>query len=158
VSHPSQFHREGWGIRATREPLSSPIEKTVILNRNRSFAFCCCIFAVAFCCCILLLHLHLHLHLLWRLHLHLQLKVPAVILNAVKDPEETTRPQPHASFDPHLCRLCPFLFLLPPAFAACLSPSLLPHAFALATAFATAFAACLLPSHLRPFFRISAGL
>jgi len=28
VPHPSQFHREGWGIRATREPLSSPLRRT----------------------------------------------------------------------------------------------------------------------------------
>jgi hypothetical protein len=33
----------------------------------------------------------------------LVLKVPAVILNAVKDPEETTRPQPIGSFSP-----CPY--------------------------------------------------
>src|SRR5216683_5208912 len=30
VPHPSQFHREGWGIRALREPLSSPGLKYIV--------------------------------------------------------------------------------------------------------------------------------
>jgi hypothetical protein len=43
-----------------------------------------------------------HLHLL----LLLQLPVPAVILNAVKDPEETTQQPPCESFNPYLLRSC----------------------------------------------------
>jgi hypothetical protein len=39
----------------------------------------------------------------------LPLQVPAVILNAVKDPEETTQQQPIGSFNPCLCRLHPTL-------------------------------------------------
>jgi hypothetical protein len=46
--------------------------------------------------------LRLHPHLL--LHPHLPLQVSAVILNAVKDPEEFHPPQPPASFQPILSR------------------------------------------------------
>jgi hypothetical protein len=48
----------------------------------------------------LLLHSHLHVHLRLHLHLLLLLPVPAVILNAVKDPEETIQQPPCESFQP----------------------------------------------------------
>jgi hypothetical protein len=49
-------------------------------------------------------HLHLHLHRIRTciciLHFAFALQVPAVILNAVKDPEETTQQPPYEPFNP----------------------------------------------------------
>jgi hypothetical protein len=48
------------------------------------------------------LQLHLHLHLQLQLRLPLPLQVPAVILNAVKDPEEAHRATTLRIFQPML--------------------------------------------------------
>jgi hypothetical protein len=117
------------------EPLLNSTRTVVILSEAQNprilhfaFAFCICI-------CILLFAFAF------------AVASSCVILNAVKDPEETTRPQRLGSFNPHLPPW-PLSFRSPRAcaLASCLRP--LPRAFA----------SCRVPSPLRLSFRISVGL